>query len=104
MNEEQMNLKRRLELVEKYCSVEYDDLYYKLKKCRDKAISMSYAEFMRGEKEHDYSNLWSCVYTCKKENKIEETMEELMQLMKDICFVIDKRHQVHNFKVEYGLY
>ena len=94
------NLFKRLELVEKYCSEEYNNLYYKLSKCRDKAIGMSFAEYMRGEKEHDYSNLYSCVYDFKKENNILESMEELMQLMKDIDFIIDKKFQVHNFKVE----
>ena len=94
------NLLKRLELVEKYCSEEYNDLYYKLLKCRDKAIGMSFAEYMSGEKEHDYSNLYSCVYDFKKENNVLESMEELMQLMKDIDFIIDKKFQVHNFKVE----
>ena len=94
------NLLKRLELVEKYCSEEYNDLYYKLLKCRDKAIGMSFAEYMSGKKEHDYSNLYSCVYDFKKENNVLESMEELMQLMKDIDFIIDKKFQVHNFKVE----
>ena len=85
------NLLKRLELVEKYCSEEYNDLYYKLLKCRDKAIGMSFAEYMSGEKEHDYSNLYSCVYDFKKENNVLESMEELMQLMKDIDFNIDKK-------------
>lgn len=94
------DLLKRLELVEKYCSTEYNDLYYKLLKCRDKAIQMSYAEYMSGEKEHDYSNLYSCVYDFKKENNVLESMEELMQLMKDIDFnVINKQCAVHNFKV-----
>ena len=60
------DLLKRLELVEKYCSEEYNDLYYKLSNCRDKAIKMSYAEYISGEKEHDYSNLYSCVYDFKK--------------------------------------
>lgn len=95
------NLLKRLELVEKYCSIEYNDLYYKLSKCRDRAIQMSYAEYMRGEKEHDYSNLYSCVYDFKKENNVLESMEDLMQLMKDIDFnVINKEYVVHNFKVK----
>ena len=93
------NLLKRLELVEKYCSEEYNDLYYKLLKCRDKAIGMSFAEYMSGEKEHDYSNLYSCVYDFKKKNNVLESMEELMQLMKDIDFIVDKKFQVHNFKV-----
>ena len=93
------DLLKRLELVEKYCSEEYNDLYYKLSNCRDKAIGMSYAEYMSGEKEHDYSNLWSCIYDFKKENGILNSMGELMQLIKDIDFNIDKKFQVHNFKV-----
>ena len=93
------DLLKRLKLVEKYCSEEYKDLYYKLSKCRDKAIGMSFAEYMSGEKEHDYSNLYSCVYDFKKENNVLESMEELMQLMKDIDFNIDRKWQVHNFKV-----
>ena len=93
------NLLKRLELVEKYCSEEYNDLYSKLLNCRDKAISMSYVEYMSGEKEHDYSNLYSCVYDFKKKNNVLESMEELMQLMKDIDFIVDKKFQVHNFKV-----
>ena len=36
------DLLKRLELLEKYCSEEYNDLYYKLLKCKDKAIQMSY--------------------------------------------------------------
>lgn len=93
------DLLKRLELVKKYCSEEYSELYGELKKCREKAIKMSFAEYMSGEKEHDYSNLYSCVYDFKKKNNVLESMEELMQLMKDIDFVIDKHFQVHNFKV-----
>lgn len=93
------DLLKRLKLVEKYCSEEYNDLYYKLSNCRDKAIKMSYAEYMRKEKEHYYSNLYSCIYDFKKENNVLESMEELMQLMKDIDFIVDKKFQVHNFKV-----
>ena len=99
-----MKLEERLALVEKYCSDEYSNLYYKLKKSSEKAINMSFAEYMSGQKENDYSNLWSCVYDFKKENNVEETMEDLMQLMEDICFVVDKKHQVHNFKVQHSLY
>ena len=67
---------------------------------RDKAIKMSYAEYMSGEKEHDYSNLYSCVYDFKKKNNVLESIEELMQLMKDIDFnVINKKCAIHNFKV-----
>ena len=95
-----MSLKRRLEIIEKYCDLEHSKEYYELKKCRDKAINMSYREYMNGEKQHDYSNLWSCVYDFKKTYNVEETMEEIMQLMNDICFSIDREHQVHNFKVE----
>lgn len=94
------DLLKRLELVEKYCIGEYSGLYYKLSQCRDKAIQMSYAEYMSGEKEHDYSNLYSCVYDFKKENNVLESMEELMQLMKDIEFnVCNRKCAVHNFKV-----
>lgn len=93
------DLLKRLELVEKYCSEEYNDLYSKLSNCRDKAINMSYVEYMSGEKEHDYSNLYSCIYDFKKGNNILESMEELMQLMKDIDFNVDRKYQVHNFKV-----
>lgn len=93
------NILKRLKLVEKYCSEEYIQLYYKLSKCRDKAINMSYAEYMCGEEQHKYSNLYSCVYDFKKANKVIESMEELMQLMKDIDFNADRRCQVHNFKV-----
>lgn len=94
-----LDLKQRLENVKTYCSEEYNDLYYKLSKCKDKAIKMSYAEYMSGEQEHDYSNLYNCVYDFKKENGILNSMEELMQLMKDIDFNINKKFQVHNFKV-----
>ena len=43
--------------------------------------------------------LKSMIYDFKKKNNVLESMEELMQLMKDIDFVIDKHFQVHNFKV-----
>ena len=93
------DLLKRLELVEKYCSEEYNDLYYKLSNCRDRAINMRRMEYLNGEQEHEYSNLYSCVYDFKKENNVLESMEELMQLMKDIDFIVDKKFQVHNFKV-----
>ena len=93
------DLLKRLELVEKYCSEEYNDLYYKLSNCRDRAINMRRMEYLNGEQEHEYSNLYSCVYDFKKENNVLESMEELMQLMKDIDFNINKKFQVHNFKV-----
>ena len=93
------NILKRLDILEKYCSEEYSDLYFKLKKCNDRAIQMGYMEYINGEKEHRYSNLYSCVYDFKKENNVLETMEELMQIMKDIDFNIDKKFQVHNFKV-----
>ena len=98
------NLEKRLELLELYCDDEFSVLYNELKKCNDKAIKMCYMEYMRGEEEHWYSNLWSCVYDFKKEWGILDSMEELMQLMKDICFSVDKKYQVHNFKVQNGLY
>lgn len=94
------NLLKRLELVKKYCSKEYNDLYSKLLKCSDKAIQMSYVEYMNGEKEHNYSNLYSCIYNFKKENNVPESMEELMQLAKDINFSINKNYQVRNFKIQ----
>ena len=94
-----LDLKQRLENVETYCSEEYNYLYDKLKQCRDRAINMCRMEYLNGEQEHEYSNLYSCVYDFKKENGILNSMEELMQLMKDIDFNINKKFQVHNFKV-----
>ena len=43
------DLLKRLELVEKYCSEEYNDLYYKLSNCRDRAINMCRMEYLNGE-------------------------------------------------------
>lgn len=103
MNEYE-DLYNRLDILKKYCSEEYTELYRKLRKVRDKAISMDYLEYRRGGTEHTYSNLWSCVYNFKKENNVAESMEKLMQLMKDIDFNIDRQFQVHNFKVEHCLY
>lgn len=99
-----MEIYKRLELLELYCDDEFSTLYYELKKCNDKATKMCYMEYMNGEKEHWYSNLYSCVYDFKQKWGILNTMEELMQLMDDICFSVDKQHQVHNFKVQHGLY
>jgi hypothetical protein len=94
-------MNRRLELMEKWCNNnDYNKLYYGLKKCNDKAISMCYAEYKNGKEEHYHSNLYSCVYDFKNENNLNETMEELMQLCKDICFAVDRKFQVHNFKIE----
>lgn len=99
-----LDLRKRLENLEKYCSDENTELYFKLKKCNDKATQMNYMEYLRGEQEHNYSNLYSCVYDFKKENDVLESMEDLMQLMKDICFSVDRRFQVHNFKVINHIY
>ena len=93
-------LLKRLENVKTYCSEEYNYLYDKLKQCRDRAINMCRMEYLNGEQEHEYSNLYSCVYDFKKKNNVLESMEELMQLMKDIDFnVINKKCAIHNFKV-----
>lgn len=62
------DLLKRLELVEKYCSEEYNDLYYKLSNCRDKAIKMSYAEHIE---ELAYENGASIYLTDKNELYID---------------------------------
>lgn len=99
-----MSINKRIQLIELYCSYEYNDLYYKLKQAKDKAINITFCEKMSGKEEHYHSNLWSCLYDFKKDNKIRETVEELMQLIKDIDFNCDKIHQLHNFKVINRLY
>ena len=79
------DLLKRLELVEKYCSEEYNDLYYKLSNCRDKAIKMSYAEYMSGEKEHDYSNLYNSIdyenlkFYLKRDNMFTRELEDWLE-------------------------
>lgn len=48
---------KRIQLIELYCSYEYNDLYYKLKQARDKAINITFCEKMSGKEEHYHSNL-----------------------------------------------
>ena len=98
------NLEKRLELLELYCDDEFSLLYGELYKCYKKATNMCFMEYRNGEQEHWYSNLYSCVYDFKNKFGILNTMDELMQLMKDICFSVDKKYQVHNFKVQNCLY
>lgn len=98
------NMINRLTLLENYCcSSEYNTLYKELIKCKEKAIFMNYMEYIHGETEHKYSNLYSCVYDFAKKNGIYTPIKDLIQLCYDLgnC---DRKHQVHNFMVINGLY
>lgn len=37
-----ISINKRIQLIELYCSYEYNDLYYKLKQARDKAINITF--------------------------------------------------------------
>lgn len=86
----------------------FNDKYFKNMKSKlyeawKKSINLSYCEYMSGEKEHDYSNLYSCIYYLLKEEKQTDLMDridDLINLKYYYDLNIRNEGHLHNFKIE----
>ena len=100
-------IKEKLELLKMICedNGKYREHYYGLSECKNKGIAKCYGEYMNGETEHKYSNIYSCVYDYCKQNNINENISLLTELIKeDMDLYMQPKHILHNFKVKYNIY